>query len=447
MRIKIYADKRPNKQGDYPIRLSVSFMGNRLLTSLGVAMSMVEFNALNGDYLGTGYRKTDCHPKHKELLRLLHSIEDRLEWETQKVARGENSADRVRLGDVVNECKGRPRKAEKTAENFKEVFLKFVKSESMKKDYADGTIQQLYSAMKILLQYDPALTIQAMASAEWLDKFVEWNIKRGLNNLSARGVYIRVHWFLMWCYRNGYCGNGFTKYQLELKSVDVKEKLVVFLTMDEIMAIQRLELTGTLELARDFFLFQCFTGLRCSDVVRLHKSDIQNGNIHIVTQKTGVSIDNRLNNFALAIVEKYSSTPCETLFPYISSSLINIHLRTIGKMAGIDEPVRKVDYRNHKRVEVVVPKWQLMTTHVGRKSFVVNSLDLGLTATQVIGYTGHSTIRAMQPYISISQKKKDAAMDVWNNASNSDELEGLNRQMEAIKKRIESIKMMKGEDD
>lgn len=443
MRIKIYTDNRPNKQGQFPIRVSVSFMGRRLLTSLGVAMSMTEFDALNGDYMGTGYKRQNCHPRHKELLHLLHAIEDRLEWELQKAVRGEISANDVVLSDVVNECKGKPRKSSKKAESVKEVFLKFVRSEASKKDYTHGTVRQLNSTLHILLQYDPHLTVQTMASSEWLNKFVEWNIKRGLNNQSVRGIYIRVHWFLMWCYRNDYCGNEFTKYQLELKTVDIKEKLVVFLTMDEIMAIQKLELDGSIAIARDFFLFQCFTGLRCSDVMKLHKTDIQNGAIHVVTQKTGVSLDNRLNKYALAIVEKYADVPSETLFPPIADTYINRQLRTIGKMAGIDEPVRKVDYRNHQRVEMVVPKWQLLTTHVGRKSFVVNSLDMGLTATQVIGYTGHSSIRAMQPYISISQKKKDAAMDVWDNAdtasTNKNEVDRLNAQIEALKRRVEEL--------
>lgn len=444
MRIKVYTDNRQNKHGQYPVRISVSFMGRRLLTSLGVAMTQTEFDALNGDYLGTGYRRSDCHHKHKELLRLLHSIEDRLEWESQKVMRGEIKAVDVVLSDVVNECKGKPKKSIVKAENISEVFLKFVRSESSKKDLTIGTIRQLNSTLHILLMYDKHLSVGTMASSEWLQRFVEWNIKRGLNNQSVRGTYIRVHWFLMWCYRNDYCGNEFEKYQLELKSVDTKEKLVVFLTMDEIMSIKELKLDGRIGVARDFFLFQCFTGLRCSDVAKLHKTDIQNGTIHIVTQKTGVSLDNRLNKYAIAIVEKYADTPTETLFPKIADYYINRQLRIIGKMAGIDEPVRKIDYRNHQRVEIVVPKWQLLTTHVGRKSFVVNSLDFGLTATQVIGYTGHSSIKAMQPYISISQKKKDSAMDVWNDAltgkNKEDEIENLNRQIELLKQRLDDLK-------
>ena len=55
MKIKLYADNRPNKQGLFPVRVSVSFMGRRLLTSLGVAMTKPEFAALNGEYGGRGF--------------------------------------------------------------------------------------------------------------------------------------------------------------------------------------------------------------------------------------------------------------------------------------------------------------------------------------------------------------------------------------------------------
>lgn len=450
MKIKLYADNRPNKQGLFPVRVSVSFMGRRLLTSLGVAMTKPEFAALNGEYGGRGFHRKDCHPKQKELLRLLHNIDDRLEWEAQKVVRGEIRAVDVSLTEVVNECKGKPSKSQEKPKMFKETWLEFVRKEAKQKDYSEGTIGQLNSTMHVIDEYDPHLTLSDMATSDWMRRFVDYNVGRGLNNQSVRVLYVRAHWFLIWCFRQGYCDSDFDRYRLELKSVDTKEKLVVFLTMDEIQSIQQLELDGTIAIARDFFLFQCFTGLRCSDVQRLHKTDIQNGCIHIVTQKTGASLDNKLNKFALAIVEKYADYPTATLFPPIHGTVLNRYLRDIGKMAGIDEPVRKVDYRNHRREEIVVPKWQLLTSHVGRKSFVVNSLDMGLTATQVIGYTGHSSIRAMQPYISISQKKKDAAMDVWDNvdsaSTNKNDVNELNAQIEALKRRVEELNKAGGVD-
>lgn len=221
--------------------------------------------------------------------------------------------------------------------------------------------------------------------------------------------------------------------------VSRKEKLVVFLTMEELSAIEGLQLDGAIGLARDIFLFQCYTGLRHSDVVLLRKSDIKDWVMKIHIKKTGTYTENVMNRYAKRIASKYIDQVGETLFPYLNANSTGIYLKKIGKMAGIDEPIRKVEYRNHTKHEIVYKKYELMTTHVGRKTFVVNSLDMGLTATQVIEYTGHSSIQAMEPYIGISRKKKDEAMDVWNTHGPSDEEELLKRRISELTARLKEV--------
>ena len=423
MRIRLYIDNRPSKNGLFPVRISVSFHGERFLTSVGVSMNMQEFEALNAEWNGQKPNKKYCHQKHKDIIRLLADLEDSLLWEEQKIKRGEISKEDVDLPKIVNSIKGNnPKKESKdNSISVNSLFLEFIKSESKKKDLSDGTTDTLYIAMRKIISLNPKIELQEMAKPQWLHEFVETLVEQGLNNSSVKNLYVRTRWFLMWCYRNDYCDNSFTKYKLELKTVDVKDKLVVFLTMDEIRLMQNLKLDGQLCIARDFFLFLCFTGLRFSDASRPQKSDIKDGFVSVFTKKTGVFLRNKLNNYAIEIVNKYINSDGENLFPTaIFNCRINIQIREIAKMAGINEKVRKIEYRQHKREEIVVPKWQLLTTHVGRKSFVVNSLDMGLTANQVIAYTGHSTIQSMQPYISISNKKKDSAMDVWNELKDSE---------------------------
>ena len=178
MKIKVYADNRQNKQGLFPVRVSVSFMGRRLLTSLGVAMSQLEFAALNGGYSGAGFHRKDCHPKHKELIRLLNTIDDRLEWEAQKVVRGEIKVVDVRLADIVNECKGKPSKSQGEPRMFKETWLEFIRKETKHKDYSDGTVGQLHSTLHVIEEYAPKLTLAEMATSEWMRNFVDYNISK-----------------------------------------------------------------------------------------------------------------------------------------------------------------------------------------------------------------------------------------------------------------------------
>lgn len=218
----------------------------------------------------------------------------------------------------------------------------------------------------------------------------------------------------------------------------------MFLTMDELAKVEELDLEGTIGLARDIFLFQCYTGLRHSDVVALRKSDIKDGFMRLTIRKTGTFIENKLNRYALRIVDKYIDTPGERLFPFLNMNSVELHLKTIGKAAGLTEQIRKVEYRQHSKLEETFSKYELMTTHVGRKTFVVNSLDMGLTATQVIEYTGHSSITAMEPYISISRKKKDEAMNVWDtHGSRNNEEEEIEGKIAELTEQLAKLRAQK----
>ncbi|MBR3831006.1 MAG: tyrosine-type recombinase/integrase [Muribaculaceae bacterium] len=438
MKINLYLDsKKINKQGLYPLRISVSFQGIRIQTSLGISISQAEFDSI------IAVDKKRFTQRCKDVYKLVSSIEDALGWEEQKIKRGETTINNINLLSVINACKGK--KETKKDYLAKELFILFIKDEQKKKDLSDGTINFLYSTIAQFSEFDNNLVISKMATYEWLHKFVEYTIQRGVSNSTTHSIYYKIRWFLRWCYRNNYCSNDFEKYKLEIKTIDTKDKAVIFLTLDEIMAIKSLQLEGMHGIVRDFFLFLCFTGLRFSDASRLKKTDYNNGVLSVYTKKTGVYIENKLNSYAREIVKKYINTHGELLFPNeINVCRINNYIRDIGKIAGINELVKKIEYRNHTRQDIVVPKWQLLTTHVGRKSFVVNSLDMGLTANQVIAYTGHSTIQAMQPYISISKKKKDAAMDVWDEHATSlnktDNIDDLESQIDMLKKRIDKLR-------
>lgn len=438
MKINLYLDyKKINKQGLYPLRVSVSFQSLRIQTSLGISVSQAEFDSI---IITDKKRYTQ---RCKDVSKLVSSIEDALGWEEQKIKRGETSIGNIDLLSIINACKGK--KEIKKDYLAKELFILFIKDEQRKKDLSDGTVNFLYATITQFSDFNNNLSISKMATYEWLHNFVEYNIQRGISNSTTHSIYSKVRWFLRWCYRNNYCSNDFEKYKLEIKTIDTKDKIVVFLTFDEIIAIKNLHLKGMYDVIRDFFLFLCFTGLRFSDASRLKKTDYKNGAISVYTKKTGTYISNKLNSYAKEIVEKYINTQGEFLFPKgINVCRINNYIRDIGKMAEINELVKKIEYRNHTRQEISVPKWQLLTTHVGRKTFVVNSLDMGLTATQVIAYTGHSTIQAMQPYISISKKKKDAAMDVWDEHATSlnktDNIDDLESQIDMLKKRIDKLR-------
>ena len=53
---------------------------------------------------------------------------------------------------------------------------------------------------------------------------------------------------------------------------------------------------------------------------------------------------------------------------------------------------------------------QLVGTHTGRRTFIVNALSLGITPNIVMKWTGHSDYKAMKPYIDIVDSLKASSM-------------------------------------
>ena len=48
-------------------------------------------------------------------------------------------------------------------------------------------------------------------------------------------------------------------------------------------------------------------------------------------------------------------------------------------------------------------KWEMIGSHVSRRTFVCNALMLGISPNIVMKWTGHSDYKSMRPYIDISR--------------------------------------------
>ena len=78
----------------------------------------------------------------------------------------------------------------------------------------------------------------------------------------------------------------------------------------------------------------------------------------------------------------------------------------------INEPIRITSYKGNVRIDEIHPKWELVGTHTGRRSFVVNALSLGIPPNIVMKWTGHSDYKAMKPYIDIVDSIKADSLEV-----------------------------------
>ena len=78
-----------------------------------------------------------------------------------------------------------------------------------------------------------------------------------------------------------------------------------------------------------------------------------------------------------------------------------------------DEPTGNLDSVTGEKVEETFPKYELIGTHAGRRTFICFALSQGIAPQVVMKWTGHSDYKAMKPYIDIAEKTKAEAMNLF----------------------------------
>ena len=70
--------------------------------------------------------------------------------------------------------------------------------------------------------------------------------------------------------------------------------------------------------------------------------------------------------------------------------LIAIYIKEPAKLAGVNEPIRQTYYKGNERIDEVAPKYALLSTHAGRRTFICNALAPGIPPQVAMKWTGDS---------------------------------------------------------
>lgn len=333
----------------------------------------------------------------------------------------------------TNSSKAKTPDSEKT---FFMLFDEFVSKESQANNWKYATLQKWATVKNHLKDYDAKLSFDKLTKDGLNDYIYYLRDKKDLRNSSILKQIGFLKWMLKWATGEGYNTN--LAYSNFFPKLDTIEKKVIFLTWDELMHVynfdwstaQKKVITGdveqlvdlteenkrALEKVRDVFCFMSFTSLRYSDVENLRKSDISSNQITITTVKTSDSLRIDLNNYSKAILEKYKDQvfPDNKALPVISNQKMNDHLKEMGEICGLDTQITITYFKGAGRIDEVYPKYELLSTHAGRRTFICNALALGIAPQVVMKFTGHASYSSMKPYIDIADDEKRNAMDLFN---------------------------------
>ena len=297
------------------------------------------------------------------------------------------------------------------------VANKFILQAGSENAWTKGTITKVTTVTGHLVEILGDIPINDLTETD-LSKVMSSLIKEDHRNTTVTKDLKIIKWFLRWAKRNRYySGDAHETFAPKLKGTSGKLKEIIYLSWAELLHLYKLDIANPADAnVRDVFCFCCFTGLRYSDVAKLKKVDVHEDTISIVTTKTDEVLKIDLNKYSKALLDKHRDSPLQKglALPVISNVKMNEHLKVIGKLAELNEQIRLVYFKGNRRYEDVHPKHKLLTTHCGRRTFVVNALTLGVPAEVIMKWTGHSDFDAMKPYMEIVDKLKANEMLKFN---------------------------------
>lgn len=200
-------------------------------------------------------------------------------------------------------------------------------------------------------------------------------------------------------------------------NVSPQAKIISFLERDEIKQLMEVELDFGLEtVSRDLLLFGCFTGLRYSDIKNLKRTDIKEHRFegidtvfhaaHIRQVKTSKETIVPLLPEALSIIKNYEHLRGESAFPQFSLQTVNNALKVVGQKAELIRQQKTEMFVGVERITDYVPKWKVLSTHIGRRTFVTIAATKGIPINVVASITGQNPTTTMKHYMGVVSAEK-----------------------------------------
>ena len=437
--VNFYLENRTNKKQEAVIRVSIAIRGARLVTSTGYNIKPADWNAERHEVKPRkeNWKKQTTYDINTALGNI------RRHFDTYEKDHGEVTEEELRkefktfMGRIEIKEETPAATEEPKEPTFFERFDQFIKEESVNNMWVPSTKRALNVIKGHIEAWNPETSFD-MLTESVLSQYINYHrIDLDQREVTVEKQWRYFKWFLDWATRKGYNTN--TAYQRFRPKFKITDKTIVFLDWDELMHLYKFKvpktgkkvklttydgieyektvgLSSALDRVRDMFCFCCFTSLRYSDMRNLKKSDIVDGVINMTTVKTHDKISIELNKYSKAILEKYKDCvfPGGTVLPVISNQKMNDYLKELAELAGLNAPVTQIYYQNGERIEETKPKYAVLGTHAGRRTFICNALSMGIPADIVMKWTGHSDYAAMKPYIDIAQSEKSKAMAKFN---------------------------------
>jgi integrase len=244
-------------------------------------------------------------------------------------------------------------------------------------------------------------------------EFAKFLLAKGNSNNTIHAVQKRITRFLNHAKKIGLHNND------THKAFNIPERVgsIKFLEWDEVKKLIDLEVEPGIENdARDLFVFCCLTAMRYSDVQNLKKMDIKEHRFnnlegvqyaaHIRQIKTNKITVIPLLPESIAILKKYKNEKTDFALPQRANQSVNRILKILGRRARLNSLQELIVYRGEECIVTHEPKWKILSTHMGRRTFATMAANKGIPINIACSITGQSPEIMLHHYTGVVDSKK-----------------------------------------
>ena len=206
---------------------------------------------------------------------------------------------------------------------------------------------------------------------------------------TIKGILTRIKYMLKKCNLNGYAVDN--SYQdANIKNDDY---FFIYLDIPDITRIYYCDkLTKMQEEIRDMLILACMTGFRYSDCSRLTSANVRDGYIY---EKTKANVCVPMTKYIKEIYAKYNNG----FPPARSIQYFNREIKVVCKQAGLIETISHEEEDKNGKIKIITKsKYQLISSHTGRRSFATNMLKDNVPESQIMLCTGHRSTASFARY-------------------------------------------------
>lgn len=189
-----------------------------------------------------------------------------------------------------------------------------------------------------------------------------------------------------------------TDYKIPEEEIDA-----IYLTYEEIGKMYRANLSAFPYLVeyRNLFVLACLTGLRFSDFSILQPEDLRKDMLYKKQEKSDHWVVIPLRKEAKEIfTEQFKEK-----IPQLTNPEFNRHIKTIGKLAGLNQRIKFSYKKGNKTIAVNKPKYDWITSHTARRSFCTNEFLAGIPVKLIMKISGHKNKKDFYKYIRVTPEE------------------------------------------